>query len=193
MICINTSNELQDEIVHKTGTKIVTGFRHLGIEIRNKMEDISIDTYEAVKTRVKTKMDYIRNSFVDIFHKRQLIMHVIIPSYIHIYMAIGYNDKAGEEQDTEIRKLLWTKKTEGIVKQTRHLVSKERIEAGFEYGGLQIDKTSVTAESMAVNTMQRIYNQIRSNEKPTFIALYYEAVVRETVRCVRSSAYNLRS
>ena len=54
-------------------------------------------------------------------------------------MSIGYNSKAGEEHDAEIRKLLWTKKTEGTIKETRHLVAKERIEAGYEYGGLQID------------------------------------------------------
>ncbi len=179
MICINTPQKLQDEITNTTGIKIVSGFRHLGIEIRDTLENISSDTYEAIKAKISTKMDYIRNSFVDLFHKRQLIMHVIIPSYIHVYMAIGYNNKAGVEQDTEIRKLLWTKKVEGEVKNKRHLVAKERIEAGFEYGGLQIDRAEVTAESMAVNTMQRIYTQLKNNKDLTFIATYYEAITRE--------------
>ncbi len=39
MICINTPKELKDAITSTIGIKIVKGFRHLGIEIRNNIED----------------------------------------------------------------------------------------------------------------------------------------------------------
>jgi hypothetical protein len=58
----------------------------------------------------KWKFKAISSSFVNLFHRQQLIQQVFLPSFNHIVMAFGHDPQRGEEIDEMILKLLWTRK-----------------------------------------------------------------------------------
>ena len=156
IMCINTPLELVSDIKKETGIKIATGMRHLGIELRENLIDTKRSTYEAISVRDTAKKDKINNVHLDLFHKRQLIMHVIIPSYSHKYTSIGYCQQHGEQLDEMCRKVLWTKKVQGGLQNTRRMVAKKRLAAGYEYEGMQMQESESIAEGLSLHILQRV-------------------------------------
>ena len=53
IMCINTPIELVNDIKKETGIKVMTGMKHLGIEIRENITDTKKSTYESVSDRVR--------------------------------------------------------------------------------------------------------------------------------------------
>ncbi len=105
----------------------------MGLQIKASYVESRAATYEAVHASVQRKFEAINSSFVDLFHRRQLIQQVFVPSFNHIFMAFGHDPQWGEEIDQMILKLLWTKKREGQVHKGRTLVAKKRLT--MDYSG----------------------------------------------------------
>jgi hypothetical protein len=124
---INTEPELLQEIAARTGIKIVTEFKHLGLQIRPTYMEMLGASYAGVEEGIATKCNRINSSHVDLFHRRQLIKTVVMPSFNHVYMTFEYNAEYGQRIDNQILRLLWTKKANGVIRQGRRLVAKKRI------------------------------------------------------------------
>jgi hypothetical protein len=113
-----------------TGITVVTEFRYLGLQIKASYAKSRTATYKAVHASVQHKFEAINSSFVDLFHRRQLIQ-VFLPSFNHIFKAFGHDPQWGEEIDKMILKLLWTRKREGQVHKGRTLIAKKTAYYGF--------------------------------------------------------------
>ncbi len=77
----DTKNRDGDE---QTGIKVVTEIKYLGIEIRKTYAESMAASFNAVTERLGGKYDRISSSYVDLFHRRQLIQSVFAPSYNHV-------------------------------------------------------------------------------------------------------------
>jgi hypothetical protein len=67
-----------------------------------------------------------------------MIKTVVIPTYNHMYMAFKLSNDASDWLDKKLIQLLWTKKVEGQVIQSRQLVAKNRLGALHEMGGMKM-------------------------------------------------------
>jgi hypothetical protein len=105
---INTDPELMQEIATISGIRIVTEFKHLGLQIRPTYGSTVDSSYAAVEEGIAKKCDKINSSHVDLFHKRQLIKTVVMPSFNHMYTILGYYSDAGKRLDNQIVRHLWT-------------------------------------------------------------------------------------
>jgi hypothetical protein len=103
---INTQRQLLDDIAELTGITVVIEFRYLGLQIKASNAESRTATYEAVHASVQRKFEALNTSFVDLFHRQQLIQQVFLPSFNHIFMAFGHDPQWGEEIDKMILKLL---------------------------------------------------------------------------------------
>ncbi len=84
-------------------------------------------SFATVTEKLGDKYDRISSSYVDLFHRRQLIQSVFAPSYNHVYMAFGYSEEAGNTIDDTICRLLWTCKNGGAMQYKRKLVAKKEL------------------------------------------------------------------
>lgn len=159
---INTPLELMEEIHRVTGIQVVDGFRYLGIEIRGTYTQSKEASFNAAYCKQNSKFNKIHMAYLDLFHKRQLITSVILPAFNHIFMAFGIDEKWCKKIDEGIIKLLWSHRTGGIVKQKRRLVAKRRLNASFQYGGLQISFSEQVATGLLLNMLKRIKTQVES-------------------------------
>ena len=177
---INTDINLMQEIEMMTGIKVVTNFRYLGVQIHASYARSKEASYAVVEEGIKAKCDKINTSFVDLFHKRQLIKTVVIPTYNHIFMAFGLSEAAGDRLDKKIIQLLWTKKVEGQVKQGRRLVAKNRLGASYEMGGMKMDFSKETANGLMLNILQKMKLQSdRPRNEQNFLYQLFEEKLRE--------------
>ncbi len=179
ILCINTDPELMQEITRITGIQAVDGFRYLGVQIRasyNRSRDAS---YNAVHEEITAKCNKLYASKVDLFHRRQIIKTVVIPSYNHIFMSFGPSEEACEKIDREIIKLLWNKKIGGECKRGRRLVAKHRLDASYEMGGLKMDFTTEIANGLILNGLQRIRQQGRGEVDSSFICMFLGDCLRD--------------
>ena len=85
MLSINTDARLMEEIEQQTGIKCVEGLRHLGIEVRKTYKSTVEATNNKIKQQTESKYKRINKSFTDMFHRKQLIQQVLLPSYNHCY------------------------------------------------------------------------------------------------------------
>jgi len=159
ILCINTDPALMQEISDLTGVGVVNKLRFLGVEIRATYSESLKESFKTVDEGVQAKYDRINSAFLDLFHRRQLICSVLLPSYNHLFMAFGVQQDICDNLDKMVVKLLWTKKRGGQVKQGRRLVARGRIGASHQMGGLQVDSARVTARSLLLNTFQRLMAQ----------------------------------
>jgi hypothetical protein len=139
--------------------QITNKIRFLGVEIRHTYGESLRESFGVVDEGVKAKYNRINAAHIDMFHRKQLISTVLIPSYNHLFMAFGVQQDICDKLDKMVIKLLWTKKKEGRVKQGRRLVAKGRICASHQMGGLQMDPARVTARALLLNSLQRLLGQ----------------------------------
>jgi hypothetical protein len=176
---INTSPELMQEIARVTGIQVVDGFRYLGVQIRASYEASRDASYGAVREGITAKCNRLYASKVDLFHRRQIIKTVVIPSYNHIFMSFGPCEKSCKNIDQEITGLLWNRKVGGEQKRGRRLVAKNRIDASYEMGGLKMDFTTEIANGLVLNGLQRIRQQGRAEGTENFLATLLRECLRE--------------
>jgi hypothetical protein len=177
---INTDINLMQEIEMMTGIKVVRNFRNLGVQIHASYACSKEASYAVVEEGIKVKCDKINTSFVDLFHKRQLIKTGVIPTYNHIFMAFGLSKVAGDRLDKKIIQLLWTKKVEGQVKQGRRLVAKNRLGASYEMGGMKMDFSKETANELILNILQKMKLQSDGpRNEQNFLYQLFEEKLRE--------------
>jgi hypothetical protein len=110
---INTDPDLLQEVARLTGIQVVTEFRYLGVQIRTSYKESMRASYEAVYEGITTKCNRLYASRVDLFHRRQIIKTVVIPSYNHIFMSFGPCEEACKKIDGEIIKLFWNGRQQG--------------------------------------------------------------------------------
>jgi hypothetical protein len=177
---INTDPDLLQEVARLTGIQVVTEFRYLGVQIRTSYKESMRASYEAVYEGITTKCNRLYASRVDLFHRRQIIKTVVIPSYNHIFMSFGPCEEACKKIDGEIIKLFWNRKTAGEIKRGRRLVAKSRIDASYEMGGLKMDFTTEIANGLVLNGLQRLRQQGRTrDENKSFLFKLYNECLRE--------------
>jgi hypothetical protein len=179
ILCINTDPELMQEITRMTGIQAVDGFRYLGVQIRASYKESRNASYEAVHEGITAKCNKLYASKIDLFHRRQIIKTVVIPSYNHIFMSFGPCEEACEKIDREIIKLLWNRKVGGECKRGRRIVAKHRIDASYEMGGLKMDFTTEIANGLILNGMQRIRQQGREGIDNSFICKLMRELLRD--------------
>ena len=167
MLCINTDARLMEEIEQQTGIKCVEGLRHLGIEVRKTYKSTVEATNNKIKQQTESKYKRINKSFTDMFHRKQLIQQVLLPSYNHCYMTLGFDAEAGEKLDKQVTKLLWTQEEKGEIKKKRTMVAKKRIGVGYEFGGLQIQTAEEIATGLGCNFIQRAMKN--NNEEKNYL------------------------
>jgi len=173
ILCINTTDQLRQNIQEDTGIQVVTGLRHLGIELKTSYHETVQASFSKAMERTESRYNRINMSHADMFHKRQLITQAYTPSFTHLFMTLEYDPQAGQELDKKVRKLLWTKTERGVTNNKRHLVSKKRLGAGFEYGGLQISSSNETAKSLACNFIQKMLLQATVPESEKIWMFFY--------------------
>ena len=157
---INTDPEILHEVARLTGVQVVTGFKYLGVQLRASYQGSIQASYDTVCEGITAKCNRIYASKVDLFHRRQLIKTVVVPSYNHVFMAFGPPcEDTCKKLDAEIIKLFWTRKNNGEVKNGRRLVAKNRLRASYDMGGLQIDFSTETAKGLMLNGLQRLKRQ----------------------------------
>ena len=102
------------------------------------------------------------------FRRKQLIQQVLLLSYNHCYMTLGFDAEAGEKLDKQVTKLLWTQEEKSEIKKKRTMVAKKRIGLGYEFGGLQIQTAEEIATGLGCNFIQRAMKN-NNEEKKLFM------------------------
>ncbi len=97
ILAINADPNLLSEITEMTGIKVVNDMKYLGIELHSTYEQSKTASFAAVMESLGTKYDRISSSYVDLFHRRQLIQTVFCPSINHVFMAFGLNTPIGPQ------------------------------------------------------------------------------------------------
>jgi hypothetical protein len=159
MMCINTDPDLIGEILNLTGIKQVEEFRYLGIQLCKTQEASRVASYQKVQENIKSRYQRINSSYVDLFHRRQLIKQTIMPSFNHVFMVFGHDEENERALDGMMVDLLWTRSCQGQVRQGRRLVAKKRLDASFNMGGLNMDKTAQLVDGLLLNMLKRLHDQ----------------------------------
>ncbi len=144
-----------------------TEFRYLGLQIKASYAKSRAATYKAVHASVQRKFEAVNSSFLDLFHRRQPIQQIFLPSFNHIFMAFEHDPHFGEEIVKMILKVLRAKKREGQVHTGRTLVAKKRFTVDFTYGRIKVFFSREIALGLVLNTLQRLNMQQNALEGQT--------------------------
>jgi hypothetical protein len=135
------------------------------MQLRSKYAESKNASYRAMEEGITAKCDRLKMLHTDLFHKRQLIKSVVIPSFNHIFMSFGFCEEAASKLDSKVIKLFWTKKSDGEIKNKRGLVAKNRIAASCDMGGLQLDFTREIMMGLLLHGFQRLIRQVHCRDK----------------------------
>lgn len=107
----------------------------------------------------------------DLLHRSLLINMALVPLYTHVFMTLPIYTEQADSMFDEILSFLWKRHSDGNEVQKRILVSKKRISASYEMGGLQIPHPQQTIEGMQINIIQKIYRKKANKEQDTNVGL----------------------
>ena len=88
IMCLNTPPDLIADIQSRNDIKVVTGIKHLGLQLRPTYKASCADFFAAVGTRATTKYVRIHSTPSELFHRRQLIQTAYLSSFTHIFLHL---------------------------------------------------------------------------------------------------------
>jgi hypothetical protein len=112
----------------------------------------------------------------DLLHKSKLINAALTPLYNHLFMTIPTEEQHEKKIFDQILKFLWTRQVDGVTYYKRRLVSKLRVTASYNMGGLNIPHPETIAAGLQINFLQKIYRKIRAGEMSKMVAIVIEVL-----------------
>ncbi len=161
ILCINTPEQVKNTL-QELGFKTPETMKHLGITLAKTMVDTVEATIQSINEKAIQRRILATTPPTDMLHRATLVKKAYIPLYNHIFMALPIDKNQAGSIQQGIQTFLWTRQKEGVRLQKRRMVSKQRINASHEMGGLEIPLVEHTISGLHCNLIQRIYkNMIR--------------------------------
>jgi len=154
-LCINTSAEVE-EYIAECGIPVVAESDCLGIILGKTVENSIERTLDKIDPKLVKKRIQATTPPTSMLHRAILINVAIQPIYNHVFMAMPVQQERIQHIFDEIFSLLWTRRKDGITIFKRKVVSKSRIFAGYEVGGLDIRSPTNTIKGFQQNLIQKM-------------------------------------
>ena len=154
-LCINTPPAIIDGL-QQLGINTPEHIKHLGIHLGKTLDSTVEETIRQISPKAITRRILATTPPTDTLHRATLINSALLPIYNHVFMAIPVNSEHSKLLFREVTKFLWTRQQEGQTVQKRIRVSKDRVSASFEMGGLQIVHPKDLIIGFQQNLIQRI-------------------------------------
>ncbi len=168
-LCVNTPPALCEHLQHM-GMSTPGTIKHLGLHLGKTVSSTVTTTMAQIEPKAIKRRILATTSPTDVLHRATLVTTALIPVYNHLFMALPMEPQHTENLFSKILRFLWTKQVNGRTPQKRRLVSKKRISAGLEMGGLGIPHHDETIQGFRQNLIQKIYRQNPSAHLPTILA-----------------------
>jgi hypothetical protein len=157
-LCVNTSPEIMLGLREKGLTTPAT-VKHLGIELSQTIEETVENTLNKIDLKAAKRRIMATAPPTDMLHRATLINRALTPIYNHVFMALPVQDKDVDPLYKEIQLFLWSKTVNQETVQKRRLVSRKRLSASFDKGGLEIQHPSEVAAGLRINLVQKLYKR----------------------------------
>jgi len=154
-LCINTPQDIVDGI-QQLGIDTPDHIKHLGIYLGKSLDDTVEETIRQIRPKAIMKRILATTPPTDILHRATLINAAFLPIYNHVFMAVPVSTEHSEALFKEVTKFLWTRQQEGQTVNKRTRVSKDRVSADIEMGGLKIAHPKELVKGFQQNLIQRI-------------------------------------
>jgi len=154
-LCINTPQDIVDGI-QQLGIDTPDHIKHLGIYLGKSLDDTVEETIRQIQPKAIMKRILATTPPTDILHRATLINAAFLPIYNHVFMAVPVSTEHSEALFKEVTKFLWTRQQEGQTVNKRTRVSKDRVSADIEMGGLKIAHPKELVKGFQQNLIQRI-------------------------------------
>jgi len=161
-LCINTPADIIQGIQH-LGINTPEHIKHLGIHLGKTIESTIEETMRQISPKTIQRRILATTPPTDILHRATLIRTAFLPIYNHVFMAIPITSEHSNILHKETLKFLWTRQREGQTIQKRIRVSKRRIAAEFDMGGLKIPHPMDVITGFQQNLIQRIVQKEPKN------------------------------
>ena len=176
-LCINTTEELKEGI-RNIGVSTPEHIKHLGLHLGKNIELTMAETLRQISPKAIQRRIMATTPPTDMLHRSLLINTAFTPIYNHVMMALPIGTEHTAELDKVIKDFLWTRQKEGQTRQRRIRVSKRRLAASLDMGGLNIAAPAENAKGFRMNLIQRIYMR-EMQEIPTQLpSILHELLTR---------------
>ena len=162
-LCINTANHVVLGL-NELGFATPETISYLGVNLGKTIESTVQATIAKIQPKSIRKRILATTPPTDLLHKARLLNQAILPLYNHVFMALPIFNQQIQQTFDEILSFLWTKQVDGNTVNKRRLVSKNRIPASLEMGGLQIPHPSQTIQGLQQNMLQKIHRKERFDD-----------------------------
>ncbi len=151
-------NEILQGLREK-GLTTPTTVKHLGIELSQTIEETVENTLNKIDLKAAKRRIMATAPPTDMLHRATLINRALTPIYNHVFMALPVQDKDVDPLYKEIQLFLWSKTVNQETVQKRRLVSRKRLSASFDKGGLEIQHPNEVAAGLRINLVQKLYKR----------------------------------
>ena len=154
-LCINTPQDIVEGI-QQMGINTPDHIKHLGIHLGRSLDETVEETIRQIQPKAIMRRILATTPPTDILHRATLINAAFLPIYNHVFMAVPVSTEHSDALFKEVTKFLWTRQQEGQTVNKRTRVSKDRVSADIEMGGLKIAHPKELVKGFQQNLIQRI-------------------------------------
>ena len=151
--------------------KMKNSVKHLGITICNKAEETVDKTCKDITDRMHTSLEFFVKTKVDLFKRKTLIEMAFHSKFNHFFQSCSLPECTLKKIWHNIINAMRANKLPITARAGRPLISKSRIPANYNVGGLQMTDTLQKYKSISIEANFKIlYNSLTN--KNDFISLY---------------------
>ena len=167
----NNTEEINIWINELNCGKMKNSVKHLGITICNKAEETVDKTCKDIIDRMQTSLEFFVKTKVDLFKRKALIELAFHSKFNHFFQSCSLSESSLKKIWTNIVNAMRANKLPITARAGRPLISKNRIPANYNVGGLQMTDTMQKYKSISIEANFKIlYNSL--TDKNDFISLY---------------------
>jgi len=154
-LCMNTDENILRSI-SDAGISIVESTDCLGIILAKTIEETVTQTIQKIEPKAIKRRIMATAHPANMLHKSILLNIAVQPIFNHAFMALPIFDDTVKNLFEEIYKFLWTSQKDSVTIYKRKLVSRQRIYADYNMGGLNVADPKQTIEGLQQNLLQKL-------------------------------------
>ena len=164
ILFINTSPEIQEQVLELNLGKAVNEMRHLGIYFTsNPSLSRDLNVTRALES-ISTAIQQLSLINTDIYTKRLLLNNAIHSKLNHFMMFTPFKTEELQSIWKKLVTALYSRNTDNQMTKGRHLVATKRIPAPFGVGGLNLTPTDIKYRSLSSDSANRFLRDIFQNK-----------------------------
>ena len=158
VMTVNCEQDLVDELIRRTGMKLVTKARHLGLTIENTGELKKEDNLKPIIEKMNQTNSVYNTSLATPIGRSLYAKFLLGSRYVHVMSSRATEEEEMKQLRESVLKMTWTKSRNNEEPGIRTHIAKTRVAQKVRYGGMSLPDPKIQDVALRLVWVRKFAN-----------------------------------